>query len=143
MSVDLRHQQPGCYTFGSVRTDQYTGPLTYTTVSDEQGVWAFSPSGYGVGPGDAVNDTSIDVEELFGIADTGTTLIIIEDRIAQIYYEHVPTARFEGSSLEAWVFNCDVTLPDFRIAIGDFMATIPGEYINYSPNPDGSTSAFL
>ena len=150
LSADLRHQEVGCYTFGAIPSNQYTPPLTYTSVNTARGLWEFSPAGYGVGSNTTLNASSSDLEKLIGIVDTGTTLMLLDDTIVQTYYEHVPTARFEGG-LEAWVFDCGVAgnLPDFRVKVGskgqskgqgEFEAVVPGAYLNYAPNPDGSTS---
>ena len=150
-SVDLRHQQPGCYTFGTIRTDSYSGSLTYTPVFSSTNLWSFQPLGFGVGPSGPLNTSTETQLGLRGVADTGTTLMILEPDIARAYWEQVPNARIEGD-VNGWVFDCDVgSLPDFRVLIGDFdasgnvgdtfVATVPGEYMNYSTNGDGSESS--
>ncbi|KKY30766.1 putative secreted aspartic proteinase precursor [Diaporthe ampelina] len=67
-----------------------------------------------------------------GIADTGTTLLMLPDEVVSAYYQQVSGA--EDSEQEGgYVFSCDATLPDFTFAVGDGQITIPGEYINWAP----------
>lgn len=99
----------------------------------------FTPGGYAIAGGKEVQPGA---SAMMGIADTGTTLMLVDATIAKAYYKKV-----SGSSVSntygGYVFNCDATLPDFVLYIGGYAATVPGEYINYAPNGDGSESRLL
>ena len=150
LSVDLRHQAVGCYTFGSVPSYQYTGAITYTPADGSRGYWMFSPTGYGVGSGNnntAINSTAAAVAKTKGIADTGTSLIIIDYDVASQYWARSETASF-SDELYGWIFDCGEQLPDFTLQIGGpggFEAVVPGEFLNYDEVDleDGSNSESL
>lgn len=67
------------------------------------------------------------------IADTGTSLMMVDDDIAKAYY-----AQIEGSSMDSsaggYVYPCDADIPSFGVAIGDngFIAHINGSDIEYA-----------
>lgn len=134
-TVDLKHQQPGSYDFGYIDSSKYTGDITYTPVDNSQGFWEFTGTGYGVGSGN-FNDQSIDA-----IADTGTTLLLMDDSIVSDYYSQVDGAE-NDSSQGGYVFDCSTTLPDFILGIGDAQATIPGSLMSLGSVGDGSNNCF-
>ena len=135
-TVDLKKGAPGTYDFGFIDDSKYTGDITYTPVDSSQGFWEFTGTGYAVGDGQ-FQSSSIDA-----IADTGTTLILIEDAIVEAYYNEVDGAQYE-SSQGGYTFDCSATLPDFTLGIGDYEAVVPGDYINFAPLQAGSSSKFL
>src|SRR5690606_9009616 len=67
-----------------------------------------------------------------GIADTGTTLLLVDDSVLEDYYAEVPDA-VNDNSIGGYVFPCNTKLPSFTVKINDYDAVIPGEYINYAP----------
>lgn len=76
-----------------------------------------------------------------GIADTGTTLLMLPDAVVNDYYAQVSDA--EDSTQEGgWVFPCDAALPDFSFAVGDGYFTVPGAYINWTPVDSTSTTCY-
>ncbi|RMZ82955.1 hypothetical protein DV737_g1754, partial [Chaetothyriales sp. CBS 132003] len=125
-TVDLKKGEPGTYDFGYIDSDKYTGDITYTAVDDSDGFWSFTSSGYGIGSGSFKSTSSS------GIADTGTTLLLLDDKVVSAYYAEVDGAE-DSSSEGGWVFSCDASLPDFIVGIGSARFTIPGTYINYAP----------
>jgi hypothetical protein len=86
----------------------------------------FISSGYAIGSA-SFQSTSIQ-----GIADTGTTLLLLPDSVVTAYYEQVSGAKYD-SSQGGYVFPCSITLPNFVVGIGSTRITIPGKYINYAP----------
>lgn len=75
---------------------------------------------------------SLTSASITGIADTGTTLLMLPDEVVSAYYSQVSGA--EDSEQEGgYVFSCDATLPDFTFAVGDGQITVPGSYINWAP----------
>jgi Eukaryotic aspartyl protease len=132
-TVDLKKGAPGTYDFGFIDDSKHTGEIAYTPINDGQGFWEFTGTGYAVGDG-SFQDASIDA-----IADTGTTLILIDDNIVSDYYGQVEGAKYD-STQGGYTFACDTTLPDFTLGIGDAQAVVPGSFINFAPLEAGSSS---
>jgi aspergillopepsin I len=129
-TADLKHGVAGSYNFGFIDQAAYTGDITYTPVDSSQGFWKFSASGYSIGTG------NFSSTEISGIADTGTTLLLLPASIVKAYYAKVSGARYD-SNQAGYVFSCAATLPDFTFGVGNAKITIPGSYINFAP-VDGS-----
>ena len=96
------------------------------SVDTTNGFWEFTGSGYAVGSG-SFKSSSIDA-----IADTGTTLLLMDDDIVSAYYKQVSGAT-NSESQGGYIFPCSATLPSFTVGIGSYKAVIPGTYMNYSP----------
>lgn len=76
-----------------------------------------------------------------GIADTGTTLLMLPDAVVEAYYAEVTGA--EDSTQEGgWVFPCDSSVPDFSFGVGDGAITIPGDYINWAAVDTTNTTCY-
>ena len=133
--MDLKKGVPGTYDFGFIDDSKHTGPITYTKVNNGRGFWEFTGTGYGVGTG-KFQSTSIDA-----IADTGTTLILIEDNIVTAYYNAVDGAQYDQSQ-GGYTFDCSADLPDFTLGIGAYRAVVPGSFINFAPVEAGSSSKY-
>lgn len=133
--MNLKYHAAGTYDFGFIDSAKYTGPVTYTSVDNSQGFWGFTASGYTVGTAATVR-SSID-----GIADTGTTLILIDAAIAKAYYAKVSGSK-NDNSVGGYTFPCSATLPSFSITVGGVAQTVPGKFINYSPIDTGSSTCF-
>ncbi|KAF4993538.1 hypothetical protein FGRMN_6397 [Fusarium graminum] len=134
-TADLKHLKPGKYNFGYIDSSAYTGKIGYASVDSSQGFWDFTASGYSIGSA-SVNRSPID-----GIADTGTTLLLLPDDINSAYYSKVSGAKY-SSSYGGYVFSCSATLPSFSFAVGGVTITVPGSYINFAPVQDGSSTCF-
>lgn len=76
-----------------------------------------------------------------GIADTGTTLLMLPDEVVNAYYAQVTGAQ-DSTQEGGWVFSCDQTLPDFSFAVGDGTFTVPGSYINWTPVDATNTTCY-
>jgi aspergillopepsin I len=130
---------------------KYNGDLVYTAVDTSQGFWMFTADSYSVG-GKAGSGS------ISGIADTGTTLLLLDDSVVTAYY-----AQVSGSSNDAtqggYIFPCGNTLPDFSITVGGQVRTskslltpmqfveadttkVPGSYMNYAPTDTTNVSCF-
>lgn len=132
-TADLKHQEPGTYNFGYIDDSAYTGEIAYTPIDSSEGWWTFTSESYSVGSGSTV-DTSIT-----GIADTGTTLLLLPDDVNSAYYAKVSGAKY-SSTYAGYVFSCSATLPSFSFEVGGSTITIPGSYLNYAPVEDGSST---
>lgn len=125
-TASLKHNAAGSYDFGFIDQNKYSGTVTYAAVTTVNGFWEFNTSGYAVGSGLAIPLV------LNVIADTGTSLVYIQDSVLLAYYAQVSGAR-SSTSAGGWIFPCSATLPSFSVFINGYRATIPGTYLNYAP----------
>ncbi|KAK2027575.1 eukaryotic aspartyl protease [Colletotrichum zoysiae] len=123
-TADLKHNQAGKYNFGYIDSSAYTGSITYTSVDSSQGYWGFTSSGYQVGSNSFVS------KSVKGIADTGTTLLLLPDSIVSAYYGKISGAKYD-SSQGGYVFPCKTTPPTFTFGVGSARITIPSDYMNF------------
>jgi Eukaryotic aspartyl protease len=121
----LKAGAPGTYDFGIIDSGKYTGSITYVSVNST-GYWEFTGAGYAVGNG-TFNSVSIDA-----IADTGTSLLLMDESFISAYYAQVSGASYD-SSMGGYTFSCNTTLPSFTLGIGSGKFVIPGTYMNYAP----------
>ena len=135
-AVDLKKGAPGTYDFGYIDDSKHTGEITYTPVDNSQGFWQFTSTGYGVGSG------SFKSESIDAIADTGTTLLLVDDAIVSAYYDQVSGATYDNTQ-GGYVFSCTADLPDFVVGVENAKLTIPGSFINFAPTDDSSTCEFF
>ena len=124
-TADLQKGQPGAYDFGYINSSRYTGDITYTPVDNSRGFWEFNGTGYGI-EGGSFNFRSIDA-----IADTGTTLLLLDSDIVSQYYSQVSGAGYD-STQGGYTFPCSSTLPYLALGIGSYPAVVPGSYLNYA-----------
>lgn len=74
-----------------------------------------------------------------GIADTGTTLLLLPDSVVSAYYRQVSGARYNWGQ-GGYTFNCNAHLPDFCFGVGaNCVINIPGSYLNYAPTGSGNS----
>ena len=127
-TANLRHSSVGTYEFGKIDASQFQGPLTFTPVDSSRGFWEFESSSFAVGDGKIQNNSDSSPE----IADTGTSLNLVDDVVLKAYWSQVPGAVVD-KTLKAIVFPCDSDLPDFHVALGtNYIAKIPGPLMNFS-----------
>lgn len=134
-TADLVAGAPGTYDFGFIDSSKYTGSITYTDVDTSNGFWEFTGTGYAIGTA-SFKSSSIDA-----IADTGTTLVLLDNSIVEAYYKKVSGSE-NSESEGGYVFPCSATLPSFTLGIGSYRAVIPGTYVNYSPTDDSGTTCY-
>lgn len=128
-TASLKYHAPGSYTFGSIPTAQYTGSITYVPVEASSGYWMFSAAAFGIGM------TIFSPYPIRAIADTGTSLILVDPALASFYYAHIPGAQLQSGS---YMYPCNVTPPNFVLVIGTYKAVVPGRVITYAPVGGGS-----
>jgi len=95
----------------------------------------FTSSGYSVGTG------SFSSTKVSGIADTGTTLLLLPSAVVKAYYKQVSGATYDNTQ-GGYVFACSRTLPDFTFGVGSARIRIPGKYMNFAPVDDEGTSCY-
>lgn len=130
-TADLKHAAAGSYGFGYIDSSKYTGSITYVPVSTANGFWEFTAGAYAVG----TSASSGSIGD--AIADTGTSLMYLPTAAVSAYYRQVSGAQ-NSNNAGGYIFPCSSTLPAFKITIGGATYTIPGSYINYAPNGDGT-----
>lgn len=125
-TVTLDQDGSGEYEFGTIDTSKYTGDLTFTTIDQSAGYWQFDSMSYSVG-GNVTNRTSASA----AIADTGTSLLLMDDEVVEAYYGQVTGAK-NDDSIGGWVYSCSADLPDLEVAVGSYMAKLPGANMTYT-----------
>ena len=114
-TANLKANTAGNYQFGVIDHTAYSGSINYTPVNNSGGLWQFATA-TGQSP---------------GIADTGSSLILLDDNLVSNYWSQV---EGHSSDDQGIIFPCSTTLPDFKIALGEsYTATIAGSLINYAP----------
>jgi aspergillopepsin I len=127
-TADLDVDAAGTYEFGRIDTEKYQGELHTTPIDTTHGYWEFTSNVYSIGGKDVKNPSASTA-----IADTGTSLMMVDDDVAKAYY-----AQIEGSSMSeesgGYVYPCDADVPSFGVAIGDngYIAHINGSDIEYA-----------
>lgn len=127
-TANLRHATVGSYEFGRIDASQFQGSLSFTPIDNSRGFWEFGSKSFAVGDGRVQTNE----EASPAIADTGTSLMLVDDKVVQAYWSQVEGANLD-KKLQAVVFPCNSQLPDFHVAIGsNYMATIPGPLMSFS-----------
>lgn len=84
---------------------------------------------------------SLQKDQADPLLDTGTTLLLLDDSVVADYYRQVSGAK-NSNQYGGYVFPCSTKLPSFTTVIGGYNAVVPGEYINYAPVTDGSSTCY-
>jgi len=114
-TANLKANTAGNYNFGVIDHTAYSGTINYTPVDKSGGLWQFETK-TGHSP---------------GIADTGSSLLLLDDDIVGAYWSQVEGHTSDDQGI---IFPCGATLPDFKIELGaSYTATIAGSLINYAP----------
>lgn len=121
----LRHATVGAYDFGYIDSKKYTGTIRYTGLKAGSGFWEFPSVYYKVG---STNYTLPSTAT--GIADTGTTLLLVSSAACQNYYKTIPNAQ-SNSQVGGWIMPCNANPPTFSFNIGPNVATISGKNVIY------------
>ncbi|KAK3343602.1 aspartic peptidase domain-containing protein [Lasiosphaeria hispida] len=134
-TADLKWRAEGAYGFGTIDPARYNGTIQYVPLIDDAQFWQYNFTGFNVPTANPTETQTWYLSSWSAIADTGTTLLMLADDIAAIYYKSIPTALF-NSSIGVYQFPCSAVLPDFKIGFdghpGGAHAMVPGKYINYT-----------
>ena len=136
LTANLKHATPGAYEFGRIDSTQFSGALQWTAVDESSGFWQFPSSTFAVGNGSVQQNT----QNSPAIADTGTSLLLVDQSVVNGYYSQVKGAVM--STQEGGViFPCSSFLPDLKVAMGpDYMATISGDLLTFSQIGSATTN---
>lgn len=126
-TVNLLLDGSGEYEFGTIDSSKYTGQLQYVDVDSSQGFWAFPSASFKVG-GTAGTNTGTTP----AIADTGTSLMLVDPSVVKAYYAQVQGAVNDAQQ-GGYTYPCSSKLPDFSVALGttNQYVTIPGSAVTY------------
>lgn len=129
-TANLKRNATGSYTFGYIDPNQHNGPISYTPVDKSYGFWNFSSESWSVG-------TTTTQRTLWGVADTGTTLLLVEDDVVFGYYAQVGSSYYDQTNAGI-MFDCSEDLPDFTLTINGYNAVVPGSYMSWADFGGGS-----
>lgn len=124
------------YTFGFI--DQATvtaagAEIAYTPVDNSQGFWMFDSTSA------TVNGKSITRSGNKAIADTGTTLALVDDSTCQAIYGAIPGAVYDNDS-QGWIYPSNTTLdnlPVVSFAVGDTQYVVQKEDLGFAEAKSG------
>ena len=125
-TADLEEDNSGTYEFGKIDSSKYSGQLHYTPVDNSQGFWQIASQSFTVGS--SKQDCSGCSPS---IVDTGTSLMIMDDKIVEAYYSQVQGAQ-NSATYQGFVYPCSTTPPDFAFSFGGYDAVIKGSDITYA-----------
>ncbi|KKA30396.1 hypothetical protein TD95_003981 [Thielaviopsis punctulata] len=134
-TADLQHNAPGKYNFGFIDATAHNGTIGFTPVDNSQGFWGFTSNAFAVGNSQMVPAS------ISGIADTGTTLLLLPDAVNMAYYSQIQGAELSEED-GGYVFPCNAEAPNFSFEVGGQAITIPGQFMNFSAVGGGSNLCF-
>jgi Eukaryotic aspartyl protease len=136
-TASLKAGVAGAYEFGNIDRSLFQGELTNVTVDSTRGFWEFASTRFAVG--DNAPQTA-STGSGTAIADTGTSLMLMDDEIVNAYYAQVKGAR-QSREIGGFVFPCSSSLPDLTVSIGDkYMASVSGQLMNFAQAGTDSAS---
>ncbi|KAI8088639.1 rhizopuspepsin 2 precursor [Halteromyces radiatus] len=116
----------GEYVFGGINNDHVGGKFTTVNVDPSQGFWSIKVDGFSVGSGPSRNPFN-------AIVDTGTTLILLEDSVAQALGQ-----AYGGQQNSDGTFTIPCSTPkDLTFSIAGTKFVVPGKDIIFQN--EGST----
>lgn len=126
------------YTFGYIDQDVVSstgGQITYADVDNSQGFWTFSSTSA------TVNGKTINRSGNTAIADTGTTLALVDDDTVKAIYDAIPGSKYD-STQQGYVFPSSTTtdqLPTVTFAVGDTQIAVQKSALSFSDAGSGYT----
>lgn len=135
-TADLRKAAAGSYEFGAIDSTKFDGELQWVGVNATSGFWQVSAEKVIVGR------TTTNLPGGIAIADTGTTLMLVDPSIVNAYYSQVQGA-VNNEAVGGVTFPCNANLPDIQVDMGGaFLSTVRGEHINFAPVDQAGTICF-
>ncbi|KAF2873345.1 aspartic peptidase domain-containing protein [Massariosphaeria phaeospora] len=136
-TADLDPDGTGVYEFGKIDASKFQGEMAWIPVNASSGFWQIDSAKFSVG-----NETFTNRAASKAIADTGTSLLLVDQAVAETYYQQVQGAQLDAQ-VGGFVYPCDAQLPDMAVAIGDsYMARIPGNQITFATVDEANTTCF-
>jgi hypothetical protein len=136
-TADLDPDGTGVYEFGKIDATKFEGQMAWIPVKAESGFWQFPSAKFAVGDKVFQNPQASNA-----IADTGTSLLLVDQQVANAYYSQVQGAQL-NAQVGGFIYPCKAALPDLSLAIGDtYMAKIPGNQITFAKVDKANTTCF-
>ena len=124
------------YTFGYIDEDTVKAAeaeIYYTPVDNSQGFWMFDSGSA------TVNGKSVARAGNKAIADTGTTLALVDDETCQAIYDAIPGAKYDNGS-QGWIFPSNTPadkLPVVSFAVGEKQFVVQKEDLAFAEAGSG------
>ncbi len=131
-TVTFKHRAPGSIDFGYIDATKYAGLISYTEVDNSSGFWGITVENFTISNGLANS------HGFSGMVDTGTSLLILDDKVVTAYYDEVEGSIFDYAE-GGHTFTCSTTLPDITFFISGYNAVVPGNLVNLGPIDDSGT----
>jgi hypothetical protein len=134
--VDEPDRGESFYTFGFIDQETVTASgddVYYTPVDNSQGSWLFDSASA------TVNGMHIARRGNRAIADTGTTLALVDDETCQQIYDAIPGARYDEDS-QGYIYPNNTTeenLPVVSFAIGEKQFLVQKEDLGFAEAKPG------
>lgn len=135
-TADLDPDGTGVYEFGKIDKTKFEGEMIWVPVKAETGFWQFPSAKFAVGDKVFENKAASDA-----IADTGTSLMLVDQPVAEAYYSQVKGAQL-NAQVGGFIYPCGAKMPDFSVAAGDKMVKIPGSQITFAAVDKKNTTCF-
>ena len=124
------------YTFGFIDKKAVGGqPIHYADVDSSQGLWQFQSTTA------TISDRQVARFDNTAVADTGSSLALIDDSVCAAIYDAIPGARYEPK-VQGYIFPTNTTisqLPLVSFAVSDQEFAIQKEDLAFSDAGDGFT----
>lgn len=124
------------YTFGYIdqATVQQSGQeIAYTPIDSSQGFWTFDSTSA------IINGNTVERSGNTAIADTGTTLALVDDNTCKAIYDAIPGATYDSES-QGYIFPTSTTtdqLPVVTFAVGNTQFAVHKEALSYAEAKTG------
>jgi len=124
------------YTFGFIDQATVTASgqeIYYTPVDNSQGFWTFDSASA------SVNGKSIARSGNTAIADTGTTLALVDDTVCKAIYAAIPGATYD-SDVQGYIFPTGLTADQFPVvtfAVGEKQFAVQKEDLGFAEAKTG------
>ncbi|KAA6414078.1 MAG: aspartic endopeptidase [Lasallia pustulata] len=138
-AADPNNEGASFYTFGYIDAPTLAAAnvaesqIYYTPVDNSQGFWMFASTSAGV------NGTSIPRNANTAIADTGTTLCLVDDVTCKAIYAAIPGAKYDATQ-QGYIFPTGTTadqLPTVTFAVGDQQFAVQKEALAFAAAEEG------
>ena len=124
------------YTFGYIDQDALGGQTPYyTPVDNSQGFWMFDSTSA------VVAGKTVERSGNTAIADTGTTLALVDDATCEAIYKAIPGGKYD-STQQGYIYPSDTAvdkLPVVSFAVGGKQFTVQKEDLGFADAGNGMT----
>ena len=132
---DDQNGEKSFYTFGWIDDDLVKNSgqeIAWTPIDNSDGFWKFASESA------TVNGEDVSVSGNTAIADTGTTLALVSDKVCKALYAKIPGSKYSYKD-QGYLIPKTITtdqLPDLTVAVGDKQFVIQKEDLLLAPNDD-------